>query len=89
MSVKISLLKKSKEIVSNWLSINYDGEYNLFYSTGTKQKEFKDQFLKIQLDCKVKLFSMYASKIREELVSHGNTFSELRFKIFPLESNKN
>jgi|GEM_PF-4635115 len=81
MSVKISLLKKSKKIVSTWLDINYDGAYAIFYSIGTQQKDFNDQFLKIELDCEPKKFPYYASVIRRELLNNDPLFSDLRFKI--------
>lgn len=82
MSVKISLLKRSKEIVLEWLEENYNGvEYNVFYSTGTKEKDFKDQFLKIELDCDENKFPLFASKIRTELLAKDESYSELRFKI--------
>jgi len=82
MSVKISLLKRSKEIVLEWLGENYSGdEYNVFYSTGTKEKDFKDQFLKIELDCDENKFPLFASKIRTELLSKDESYSDLRFKI--------
>lgn len=84
MSVKISLLKKSKQHVTNWLNENYEGGFNVFYSLGTKQKDFKDQFLKIELDCNQKKFSIIALKLRHELLTKDMNYSELRFKIFPL-----
>jgi hypothetical protein len=84
MSIKISLLKKSKQIVIDWLEENYEGEYSVFYSTGTKAKEFADQFLKIKLDCFERKFPLFASKIRNELLKTDESYSELKFKIFSL-----
>jgi len=82
MSVKISLLKEAKRIVLDWLETNYSGGFSAFYSTGTKEKSFKDQFLKIELDCEEIQFPLYASKIRNELLTIDESYSELRFKIF-------
>jgi len=81
VSVKISLLKQSKVIIYEWLEANYTGEYSVFYSTRTKEKSFKDQFLKIELDCEENKFPYFASKIRTELLLSDESYSELRFKI--------
>jgi len=82
MSVKVSLLKNAKKLVDNWLDINFESNYNLFYSLGTKEKSYKDQFLKIELDCEERLFGFYATKIREMLISENADYENLSMKIF-------
>lgn len=84
MSIRISLLKKSKAVVSKWLENNYEGEYNLFYSIGTQQNSYKDQFLKIELDCPKRRFGHYATELRKELLLTDYAYADLALKIFQL-----
>lgn len=81
MSIKISLLKNAKILISDWLKENYKGDFNVFYSIGTQENNYKDQFLKVKLDCDIKKFPLFASKIRHELLLKDSIYSDLKFKI--------
>lgn len=49
MTIRISQLKEAKIKVFSYLMTNYQNfRFGVFYSTGTKEQKFKDQFLKVE-----------------------------------------
>jgi hypothetical protein len=77
MSLPISKLKEAKTELNDFLHTKFDGSFNIFYSAGTHDKDFKNQFLKIETNLRYNERLAITAAAKEFLVDKSVEYESL------------
>ena len=85
MSVRLSKLKASKNLVYNFLHDKYPNEeFVLFYSIGQQESDYDNQYLKIETSLPKHKWNNLLHEIQTHLIKIDEHYIGLRFRITEL-----